>query len=238
MDNATSLKFLQKYQSIAFAWHNSVPFNQVEVVRSYRETYELQFLDKMMQILYRPMKKMDDNFFDNGHIMQIFLAMQTWYFDDKIERRRTNMTILMMNTYKTYLNHYNLFELFKAFVNTGELVMIPTFNKEDFLKKVIAIYNTSKPTSSSNPIFKTYNLLHQELDAIHNVYCLHIMKHVAKLIYAFMDLCEEENFYTIFKMDPGLRSENERLVESTYIFRAKLVDARTQLEKVGEYLVQ
>ena len=236
MDSEASLQFLQRYQKIGHAWHKSIPFNHLEVVNCYRKSFELQFVDKMMQILYRPLNKMDDGFFDNGHIVKIFLALQSWYFDNRIERRRTNMTIAMMKTYKTYLSHYNLLESFKAFANTEELVILPTFNKETFLKKVVDLYSTQKPTGAN--VHRTYNLLNEELNAMHNLYTLHIMKHVAKLIYAFMDLCEEENFYTIFKMDPGLRSENERLVETTYIFRAKLVDARTQLEKVGEYLVQ
>ena len=178
----------------------AIPFNHLEVVNCYRKSFELQFVDKMMQILYRPLNKMDDGFFDNGHIVKIFLALQSWYFDNRIERRRTNMTIAMMKTYKTYLSHYNLLESFKAFANTEELVILPTFNKETFLKKVVDLYSTQKPTGAN--VHRTYNLLNEELNAMHNLYTLHIMKHVAKLIYAFMDLCEEENFYTIFKMDP------------------------------------
>lgn len=236
MDSEASLQFLQRYQKIGHAWHKSIPFNDLEIVNCYMKSFELQFVDKTMQILYRPLNKMDDGFFDNGHSVQIFLALQSWYFDNRIERRRTNMTIAMMKTYKTYLNHYNLLELFKAFVNTEELVMLPTFNKETFLKKVVDLYSTQKPTGAN--VHQTYKLLNEELNAMHNIYTLHIMKHVAKLIYAFMELCEGENFYTILNMDQRLRSENERLVESTYIFRAKLLHARTQLEKAGEYLFQ
>lgn len=233
MNTQASLQFLAKFQKIGHAWHKSIPFNHVEAVKSYRETFELQFLDKMMQILYRPLNKVDDGFFDNGHIIQIFLAMQSWYFDDKIERRRTNMTISMMHTYKHYLNHYNQFSLFLSFEQSSELVMLPVFDKEAFLKKVVALYQNNEGSN-----YKLHNMLHEELNAFHNVYCLHIMRHVAKIIHAFMKLQAEENFYDIFVMDNTLKEANDRLVHNTYVFREGIVEARTKLEAAVEYLLQ
>lgn len=233
MDTKSSLEFLQKFHKLSTSWNNSIAFNEVHVVKSYRETFELQFVAKMMQILCRPLEKTDDGFFDNGHIIQIFLAMQSWYFDDRIELRRTNMTLAMMNTYKNYLNHYNYFPLFLSFINTNEVVMLPVFDKEAFLKKVVSLYQKKEGSN-----YDLHNLLHEELNSFHNVYTLHIMKHVAKIIHAFMHLESGENFYTIFKVNKVLREENERLVQSTYIFREALLDARTKLEKAVEYLLQ
>ena len=108
--------------------------------------------------------------------------------------------------------------------------MLPVFD-EKFFEKVVSLYQNKE--ASNNDL---HNLLHEELNSFHNVYTQHIMKHVAKIIHAFMHLQSGENFYWLFKMNKVLKEENERLVQSTYVFREALLDARTKLEKAGSVI--